>query len=98
DFDALNMKRPDIEPRATQFIPEIIELVQKLIERGFAYVADNGDVMFEVRKFDEYGKLSKQDLDQLQAGARVDVETAKRSPLDFVLWKMSKPGEPTWES
>ncbi|GAJ75888.1 LOW QUALITY PROTEIN: cysteinyl-tRNA synthetase [Vibrio sp. JCM 18905] len=98
DFDALNMKRPDIEPRATQFIPEIIELVQKLIERGFAYVADNGDVMFEVRKFDEYGKLSKQDLDQLQAGARVDVETAKRSHLDFVLWKMSKPGEPTWES
>ncbi|KJR21652.1 cysteine--tRNA ligase [Vibrio sp. S234-5] len=98
DFDALNMKRPDVEPRATQYIQEIIELVEKLIERGFAYVADNGDVMFEVNKFDEYGKLSKQDLDQLQAGARVDVETAKRCPLDFVLWKMSKPGEPTWES
>ncbi len=98
DFDALNMKRPDVEPRATQFIAEIIELVEKLIERGFAYVADNGDVMFEVSKFDEYGKLSKQDLDQLQAGARVDVETAKRSPLDFVVWKMSKPGEPTWDS
>lgn len=98
DFDALNMKRPDLEPRATHFIPEIIELVEKLIERGFAYVADNGDVMFEVSKFDEYGKLSGQDLDQLQAGARVDIESAKRSPLDFVLWKMSKPGEPTWES
>ena len=98
DFDALNMKRPDLEPRATHFIPEIVELVQRLIERGFAYVADNGDVMFEVNKFDDYGKLSKQDLDQLQAGARVDVESAKRSPLDFVLWKMSKPGEPTWES
>lgn len=98
DFDALNMKRPDVEPRATQYIQEIIELVERLIERGFAYVADNGDVMFEVNKFDEYGKLSKQDLDQLQAGARVDVETAKRCPLDFVLWKMSKPGEPTWES
>ncbi|WCE30709.1 cysteine--tRNA ligase [Vibrio sp. SCSIO 43137] len=98
DFDALNMKRPDLEPRATHFIPEIIELVEKLIERGFAYVAENGDVMFEVSKFDEYGKLSGQDLDQLQAGARVDIESAKRSPLDFVLWKMSKPGEPTWES
>lgn len=98
DFDALNMKRPDVEPRATEFIAEIIELVEKLIERGFAYVASNGDVMFEVKKFDEYGKLSKQDLDQLQAGARVDVESAKRSPLDFVLWKMLKPGEPTWES
>ncbi|GAL05376.1 cysteine--tRNA ligase [Photobacterium aphoticum] len=98
DFDALNMKRPDIEPRATDFIAEIIAMCERLIERGFAYVADNGDVMFEVSKFDEYGKLSKQDLDQLQAGARVDIETAKRSPLDFVLWKMSKPGEPTWES
>ncbi|WP_087026026.1 cysteine--tRNA ligase [Thaumasiovibrio subtropicus] len=98
DFDALNLKRPDIEPRATEFIAEIIALVERLIARGFAYVADNGDVMFEVAKFNEYGKLSKQDLDQLQAGARVDIETAKRSPLDFVLWKMSKPGEPTWES
>ncbi|WP_415720898.1 cysteine--tRNA ligase [Photobacterium ganghwense] len=98
DFDALGMKRPDIEPRATAYIAEIITMCERLIERGFAYVADNGDVMFEVSKFDEYGKLSKQDLDQLQAGARVDIETAKRSPLDFVLWKMSKPGEPTWES
>ncbi|KXI23175.1 cysteine--tRNA ligase [Photobacterium sanguinicancri] len=98
DFDALGMKRPDVEPRATQFIAEIITLCERLIERGFAYVADNGDVMFEVSKYDAYGQLSKQDLDQLQAGARVDIESAKRSPLDFVLWKMSKPGEPTWES
>ncbi|WP_305417359.1 cysteine--tRNA ligase [Photobacterium leiognathi] len=98
DFDALGMKRPDVEPRATQFIAEIIALCERLIERGFAYVASNGDVMFEVSKFEDYGRLSKQDLDQLQAGARVDIETAKRSPLDFVLWKMSKPGEPTWES
>lgn len=98
DFDALNIRRPDVEPRATKFIAEIISLVEKLIEKGFAYVADNGDVMFEVAKFDDYGKLSRQDLDQLQAGARVDIETAKRSPLDFVVWKMSKPGEPTWES
>ncbi|KGY12876.1 cysteinyl-tRNA synthetase [Vibrio tubiashii] len=98
DFDALNMKRPDIEPRATEYIKEIIELVEKLIERGFAYVADNGDVMFEIAKYDDYGKLSRQDLEQLQAGARVEIESAKRSSLDFVLWKMSKPGEPTWES
>ncbi|HIF9408747.1 TPA: cysteine--tRNA ligase [Photobacterium damselae] len=98
DFDALGMKRPDVEPRATAFISEIITLCERLIERGFAYVADNGDVMFEVSKFKDYGRLSKQDLDQLQAGARVDIELAKRSPLDFVLWKMSKPGEPTWES
>ncbi|MGF1766180.1 cysteine--tRNA ligase [Enterovibrio makurazakiensis] len=98
DFDALNMMRPDVEPRATEFIAEIIELVERLIERGFAYVASNGDVLFEVAKFDDYGKLSRQDLDQLQAGARVNIEEAKKSPLDFVLWKMSKPGEPTWES
>lgn len=98
DFDALNILRPDVEPRATAYIEEIIALVEQLIDRGFAYVADNGDVMFEVSKFKEYGRLSKQDLTQLQAGARVDIETAKRSPLDFVLWKMSKPGEPTWQS
>lgn len=98
DFDALGMKRPDIEPRATEFIAEIITMCERLIERGFAYVASNGDVMFEVSKFEQYGRLSKQDLDQLQAGARVDIDTAKRCPLDFVLWKMSKPGEPTWES
>lgn len=98
DFDALNMKRPDVEPRATDYIKEIIEVVEKLIEKGFAYVADNGDVMFEVSKYEQYGKLSKQDLDQLQAGARVGIDVNKRSPLDFVVWKMSKPGEPTWES
>lgn len=98
DFDALNIKRPDHEPRATDYIDEIITLVSTLIEKGFAYVATNGDVMFEVAKFEQYGKLSKQDLDQLQAGARVDIDKAKRSPLDFVVWKMSKPGEPTWDS
>ena len=100
DFDALNMKRPDIEPRATEYITEIVELVERLIERGFAYVASNGDVMFEVKKYDEYGRLSRQDLEQLQAGSRVTIEEAsvKRSAMDFVLWKMSKPGEPTWES
>ncbi|SHO58836.1 cysteine--tRNA ligase [Vibrio quintilis] len=98
DFDALNMMRPDIEPRATDYISEIIALVQKLIDKGFAYVADNGDVMFEVSRYKDYGKLSGQDLEQLQAGVRVDVEAAKKSPMDFVLWKMAKPGEPEWES
>ncbi|WP_349918409.1 cysteine--tRNA ligase [Aeromonas veronii] len=98
DFDALGMVRPDIEPRATQHIHEIIELVQSLLAKEHAYVADNGDVMFIVESFADYGKLSGQDLEQLQAGARVDVVDAKRNPLDFVLWKMSKPGEPTWDS
>ncbi|HEH9431825.1 TPA: cysteine--tRNA ligase [Aeromonas sobria] len=98
DFDALGMVRPDIEPRATQHIEEIIELVESLLAKDHAYVADNGDVMFIVESYADYGKLSGQDLEQLQAGARVDVVDAKRNPLDFVLWKMSKPGEPTWES
>lgn len=98
DFDALGMVRPDVEPRATQHISEIIELVESLIAKDHAYVADNGDVMFIVDSYADYGKLSGQDLEQLQAGARVGVVDAKRNPLDFVLWKMSKPGEPTWES
>ncbi|KAB7661035.1 cysteine--tRNA ligase [Plesiomonas shigelloides] len=98
DFDALNMQRPDIEPRATKHIAEIIEMVQRLLDRGHAYVASNGDVMFSVDTFKDYGKLSRQDLEQLQAGARVDVDEAKRNPVDFVLWKMSKPGEPSWTS
>ena len=98
DFDALNLQRPDIEPRATLHIDEIIALVEQLLANGNAYVADNGDVLFAIDSFADYGRLSGQDLEQLQAGARVSVEEAKRNPLDFVLWKMSKPGEPTWES
>lgn len=98
DFDALNILRPDSEPRATRHIHEIIELTKSLIERGHAYVADNGDVMFEVKTDPNYGLLSRQDLDQLQAGARVEVADVKRNPMDFVLWKMSKEGEPSWES
>ena len=94
DFDALNIKRPDIEPKATENIDEIIKVVQKLIDNGHAYVAENGDVVFNIDSYPDYGKLSKQKLDELQAGARVDVEKAKNNPLDFVLWKMSKPGEP----
>ncbi|ELY4219356.1 cysteine--tRNA ligase [Cronobacter sakazakii] len=98
DFDALNILRPDSEPRATQHIPEIIEIVEQLLARGHAYVAGNGDVMFAVESDADYGKLSRQDLEQLQAGARVEVADSKRNPMDFVLWKMSKPGEPSWPS
>ena len=98
DFDALNLKRPDLEPRATHHIPEIIALTERLIARDHAYVASNGDVMFAVDSDPDYGLLSRQDLDQLQAGARVEVGDVKRNPMDFVLWKMSKPGEPSWAS
>ncbi len=98
DFDALNILRPDSEPRATHHIQEIIELTRTLIEKGHAYVADNGDVMFDVPTDPTYGQLSRQDLEQLQAGARVDVVDVKRNPMDFVLWKMSKEGEPSWPS
>lgn len=98
DFDALNMLRPDFEPRATLHIDEIIDMVERLLERGHAYVASDGDVLFSVASYPEYGRLSGQNLDQLQAGARVEVDETKQNPMDFVLWKMSKPGEPTWES
>ncbi|MDO6765267.1 cysteine--tRNA ligase [Agarivorans sp. 1_MG-2023] len=98
DFDALNMLRPDIEPRVTTHMPEIIEVIEKLIANGHAYVANSGDVLFEVNTFADYGKLSLQNLEMLQAGARVEVEEDKRNPLDFVLWKSAKPGEPMWES
>lgn len=98
DFDALNILRPDFEPRATHHIKEIITLVEKLINRGHAYVAANGDVMFSVDSFAQYGKLSRQDLSQLQAGARIEINGIKQNPMDFVLWKMSKPNEPSWAS
>ncbi|RCX00324.1 MULTISPECIES: cysteine--tRNA ligase [Kosakonia] len=98
DFDALNILRPDSEPRATHHIAEIIEITQRLLDREHAYVAENGDVMFSVPTDPTYGQLSRQDLDQLQAGARVEVAEVKRNPMDFVLWKMSKPGEPSWPS
>ncbi|TCC14748.1 cysteine--tRNA ligase [Kosakonia quasisacchari] len=98
DFDALNILRPDSEPRATHHIHEIIEITQRLLERDHAYVAENGDVMFSVPTDPTYGQLSRQDLDQLQAGARVEIAEVKRNPMDFVLWKMSKPGEPSWPS
>jgi len=98
DFDALNMLRPDLEPRVTTHMREIIEMIETLLAKGNAYVADSGDVLFDVSSFAEYGKLSGQDLEQLQAGSRVDVDQSKRNPLDFVLWKTAKPGEPSWSS
>lgn len=98
DFDALNLLRPDIEPRATESMDDIIDIVKRLIDGGHAYVAANGDVMFSIDSFSEYGRLSGQDLEQLKAGARVEVGESKRNPMDFVLWKMSKPNEPKWNS
>lgn len=98
DFDSLNIKRPDIEPKATETIEEIIAFVQKLIDNKNAYVSENGDVVFDINSFKDYGKLSGQILDELQAGARIEVAKSKHNPLDFVLWKMSKEGEPYWDS
>lgn len=98
DFDSLNMLPADIEPRVTTHMPEIIDVIERLIAKGHAYVAKNGDVMFEVSTYENYGKLGRQDLTQLVAGARVDVDDAKRDPLDFVLWKLAKPEEPSWDS
>lgn len=98
DFAALKILPVDIEPKVSTHMPEIINIIQRLIDKEHAYVADNGDVMFEVSSYADYGKLGKQDLSQLISGARVDVDNAKRSPLDFVLWKLAKPGEPSWNS
>lgn len=98
DADALGVERASANPRATQHIGEIIALVQKLIDSGHAYAADNGDVYFAVRSFPGYGKLSGQNIDDLENGARVDPTEQKRDPLDFALWKGEKPGEPSWDS
>jgi cysteinyl-tRNA synthetase len=97
DMDKLGVKRATKEPKATEHMPEIIELVSRLIQKGLAYQMA-GDVYFQVDKYQAYGRLSKRKLEDLQAGARVDVNERKRSPLDFALWKSSKPGEPSWES
>ncbi|HMA11048.1 MAG TPA: cysteine--tRNA ligase, partial [Steroidobacteraceae bacterium] len=98
DAAKLGIARPDHEPRATQHLPQIIALIEKLIARGHAYAAPNGDVMYAVASFAGYGRLSGKKLEDLRAGARVEVDEAKRDPLDFVLWKHSKPGEPSWPS
>ncbi len=98
DMIALGCLAPTYEPRATDYIPEMLNLVEKLEAKGYAYQGADGDVDFAVRKFDGYGKLSGKSLDDLQSGARIEVKTAKRDPLDFVLWKSAKPGEPQWDS
>lgn len=98
DERALAVLPPDIEPKATQSIADIVKMIATLIAKEFAYVGGNGDVFYAVSRFDGYGKLSGKNTDDLQAGERVDVDTAKRDPLDFVLWKMAKPGEPSWPS
>lgn len=105
DFDSLNMKRPDLEPRVTTHMDEIIAMIETLVAKKHAYVAGEnaqetgqGDVLFEVSSFADYGKLSGQNLEQLQAGSRVEVDNNKNNPLDFVLWKSAKPGEPSWSS
>lgn len=97
DEKALNVVRPDFEPRVTENIPEIIDMIKILLKKGFAYVANNEDIYFDIRKFANYGELAQQNLDDMRAGARVEVEIAKRDPLDFVLWKKAKSNEPFWD-
>lgn len=98
DFDALGLLRPDIEPRVTTHMQQIIDMIGTLIDKHHAYVADNGDVLFDVSSFKEYGQLSGQNLAQLEAGSRVEVDQSKRNPLDFVLWKAAKENEPSWQA
>lgn len=98
DEEALFVLKPDIIPRATQYIPAMIAIIEKLLAKGHAYIAENGDVNYQVGTFAAYGQLAQQDIEKLRAGARVDILDSKRDPLDFVLWKMSKPGEPSWDS
>ena len=98
DSDALGILRPSIEPKATQHIDGMIEMISTLIEKGHAYHAANGDVFYSVNSFAGYGKLSGKSLEDLRAGERVEVDNAKRDAMDFVLWKSAKPNEPAWDS
>ncbi len=98
DMDALGNLRPDVAPKVSDHVPQIVAMIAQLVEKGFAYPASNGDVYYAVRKFPDYGRLAKRNLDDLLAGARVETGEAKRDPLDFALWKAAKPGEPAWES
>lgn len=98
DAKGMNVREATVHPKATENIDEIINIVSTLIEKGYAYAADNGDVYFSPKKFNEYGKLSHQPLEDLEAGARINVEEVKKEPMDFALWKSAKPGEPYWES
>jgi len=98
DADALGVLRPDAEPRATDSMDDILGMIRRLLDKGYAYQGDNGDVFYSVSRFGNYGQLSGKRVEELRSGARVGVESAKRDPLDFVLWKAAKPGEPSWPS
>ncbi len=98
DIQAVGLLPPTQEPRATEYIPQMIALIEKLVEKKYAYQASNGDVFFDVRRFPSYGCLSHRNIDELESGARVEINDVKRDPLDFVLWKMAKAGEPAWDS
>ncbi|CAM2796354.1 cysteine--tRNA ligase [Legionella worsleiensis] len=98
DAKSLNILPPDIEPRATGHVDTIIRLIQRLLDKGNAYLSDNGDVCYQVDSFPDYGKLSHKDIEGLVSGSRVEIVKEKRSPLDFVLWKKAKAGEPSWQS
>jgi cysteinyl-tRNA synthetase len=97
DADALGVTRADVHPRATEHIAEIVDLIKILVEKGYAYEV-NGDVYYETHKFKDYGKLSHQNIDELEAGARIQPGEKKKNPMDFALWKAQKPGEPAWDS
>jgi cysteinyl-tRNA synthetase len=98
DSAKLGVIRPDIEPKATEFVEDMLSMIAALVDKGFAYPAANGDVFYAVNKFEGYGKLSGKSLEDLRAGERVEVDSFKRDPMDFVLWKAVKPGEPSWDS
>lgn len=98
DMDGLGCARPTLEPKATGHMPEMIAMIEALIERGHAYVGASGDVLYAVREFADYGRLSGKDINDLESGSRVEVDANKRDPLDFVLWKPAKPSEPAWDS
>ncbi|MBR3794450.1 MAG: cysteine--tRNA ligase [Clostridia bacterium] len=98
DADALGIERATVNPKATEHIPEIIDIIRKLEEKGLAYAVENGDVYYNTKGFHGYGKLCGQCMDDLESGARIEVDNIKRHPMDFALWKAQKPGEPAWES
>jgi cysteinyl-tRNA synthetase len=98
DASSLGVVRPDVEPKATENIPQMIELIGTLISKGYAYLGESGDVYYSVSLFEKYGQLSGKTLEDLRAGERVEVDLAKKHPMDFVLWKATKPGEPSWPS
>ena len=98
DSAKLGVIQPDLEPKATEYVDNMVAMISALIEKGYAYVADNGDVFYSVNNFPGYGKLSGKSLEDLRAGERVEVDTFKRDPMDFVLWKAAKPNEPSWDS